>query len=127
MTVKLGKILLLIYLVSGVFFFFKKKPEEAKFSGLITDVDRGCDSDGGCYIVVNNERILFEVGGMSVKAARGKIIGFKINTEINSYDTIIQSDINKKVEVFGRIRVRKDGSREVSIYGNKNYYIKKIQ
>jgi hypothetical protein len=92
---------------------------ESKFTGVITDINTGCWSDGTCSIKVGDRWVVAEVGGLrapgSVSEERGGLLGISFDKDMGRY-------IGKKVEVFAK----QSGAsgNELTIYGSSSYYIK---
>lgn len=96
--------------------------KEARFAGIITNVNQGCHVDNTCSIQLDNKSwITYEAGSTPEMLSdhppkRGRIIGMNFSTDSSQY-------IGKKVEVYGA----KVSNENYTIYGSSQYYIKLIE
>ncbi len=93
---------------------------EVKFIGNITEIKNACWADGVCSIKVNDSWIITENGGERPpnipQEIRGQLIGISFAEDTQKY-------IGKKVEVYAK----KTDNNSLTIYGNKDYYIKLLE
>lgn len=125
-------IILLIILVSllvvlGVNFILTKNMEsnnqlsenEVLFTGVISEIDLGCWVDVSCSMVVDGKRVAW-AEGMTEGSTKisGELIGFEFKdvSDKNKY-------IGKSAQVYGI----KDNNGNISIFGNKDYFIKLVE
>ena len=95
---------------------------EITISGSIVDNDTSCYHDGVCKVKVDNYWIITDLGGdpnpemSKQRGPRGSIISFDGTKTGNVGNDVV----GKQVEVFAKIL---DGNT-LTLYGNKNYYIR---
>lgn len=129
-------IFLTLLLLAGITYFFtisQSKPtkqatqtnvnkNEMTISGSIVDNDTSCHNDGVCKVKVDNNWIITDLGGdpnpemIMQRGPHGSIISFDGKKTGNVGNDVV----GKQVEVFAK---RIDGNT-LTLYGNKNYYIR---
>ncbi|MCX6732715.1 MAG: hypothetical protein NTV98_04200 [Candidatus Roizmanbacteria bacterium] len=91
------------------------------FSGIITEIDNSCASDGICRIKVGDKWVVGLAGGLRWPGAPPEIRGELIGINFNSLDKT--KYIGKKVEVYAK----KTEGDNYTIYDNKLFYIKILE
>jgi len=92
---------------------------EVLFSGVISEVDKGCVLDRACSITVAGKVVIWHNGmtvggpGNPENIVRGKLIN----------DLGMDNYLGKKVEVYG-IQISPPDPDYITIYGKEAYYLK---